>query len=230
MNLNSDIKLENFQVKFITRGQEVKALRNTDLIIKKNKVTGIIGETGCGKSVLALGILGLLPKYAIVDGNIYYDSLNLKKINKKERAKYLGNIFGYIPQNPGESLNPIRKIKQQIKESLRLIYNQKNDIYNKSRELIGMFGFEDVERVLNSYPFQLSGGMQQRVLAAICIASDPDWIIADEPTKGLDKKVQKDTIKVFNKIRDQGIESMLIITHDITLVKDFCDELIVPRL
>lgn len=227
MNLNSDIKLENFQVKFITRGQEVKALRNTDLIIKKNKVTGIIGETGCGKSVLALGILGLLPKYAIVDGNIYYDSLNLKKINKKERAKYLGNIFGYIPQNPGESLNPIRKIKQQIKESLRLIYNQKNDIYNKSRELIGMFGFEDVERVLNSYPFQLSGGMQQRVLAAICIASDPDWIIADEPTKGLDKKVQKDTIKVFNKIRDQGIESMLIITHDITLVKDFCDELIV---
>lgn len=223
----SDLILKDFKVEFNTRGQQVKALRSTDLVIKKNKVTGIVGETGCGKSVLALGILGLLPNYAVVKGDISYNNKNIHNLSKKEREKYLGSVLGYIPQNPSESLNPIRKIREQMKESLKLSNKDTENIENKSRELIKAFGFEDVDRILDSYPFQLSGGMQQRVLTAIHIASNPDWIIADEPTKGLDKEVQKDIIKVFNSIKEQGIDSMIIITHDINLVKDFCDELIV---
>ena len=223
----SDLILEDFQVEFNTRGQQVKALRSTDLVIKKDKITGIVGETGCGKSVLALGILGLLPNYAVVKGNIHYGNQNIQNLRKKEREKYLGKVFGYIPQNPSESLNPIRKIKNQIEESLNLIYKDKDDIENKARKLIESFGFEDIDRILNSYSFQLSGGMQQRVLTAIHIATNPYWLIADEPTKGLDKEVQKDIIEVFNRIKEQGIDSMIIITHDINLVKDFCDELIV---
>lgn len=227
MKETSDIKLENFQVEFETRGQKVRALRSTDLTIKKNKITGIVGETGCGKSVLALGILGLLPRYALTEGSIHYRDLDLEKLKQKKRNDYLGRVFGYIPQDPGGSLNPIRKIRKQINESLKLIYSDKKDIEDKSVELIKMFGFDDVERILDLYPFQLSGGMQQRVLTAISIASNPDWIMADEPTKGLDSRIQKSVIEAFKKIRDEGIDSMLIISHDISLVKDFCDELIV---
>ncbi len=223
----SDLIFEDVQVEFNTRGQKVKALRSTDLVIKNDKITGIVGETGCGKSVLALGLLGLLPNYAVIKGKINYDDMDILSLGKREREKYLGRIFGYIPQNPSESLNPARKIKEQIKESLKLIYRDNNDIENKSGELIKAFGLHEVDKVLKSYPFQLSGGMQQRILTAISIAGKPDWIIADEPTKGLDKEIQKDVIKVFSKIKEQGINSMIIITHDIGLVKDFCDDLIV---
>lgn len=223
----TDIEFENFQVEFNTRGQKVKALRSTDLIIRKNKVTGIVGETGCGKSVLALGLLGLLPGYAQVKGNINYGDINIQELPKKKRDRYLGKVFGYIPQNPSESLNPIRKIKKQIKESLELTYKTSREIDHMSRELISIFGFSDVDRILNAYPFQLSGGMQQRILTAISIASNPHWIIADEPTKGLDREIQKDVVEVLKKVKQSGIDSMIVITHDIDIAKNFCDELIV---
>ena len=223
----TDIVFENFQVEFKTRGQRVKALRSTDLIIKRNRVTGIVGETGCGKSVLALGLLGLLPGYAQVQGNINYGNINIQELSKRKRDKYLGRVFGYIPQNPSESLNPIRKIRKQIKESLELAYKSSEKIDHMSGELIEMFGFSDVDRILNAYPFQLSGGMQQRILTAISISSNPQWIIADEPTKGLDREVQRDVVEVLRKVKQYGVDSMIVITHDIDIAKNFCDELIV---
>lgn len=223
----TDIVFEDFQVEFKTRQQRVKALRSTNLTIQRDKVTGIIGETGCGKSVLALGLLGLLPRYAQVKGNINYGSINIQELTKKKREKYLGKVFGYIPQNPSESLNPIRKIKKQMKESLELIYKSQKEIEDRSNELIKLFGFSDIDRILNSYPFQLSGGMQQRILTAISMASNPDWIIADEPTKGLDREIQKDVVQVLEKIEKYGVDSMIVITHDMDIAQNLCQDLIV---
>lgn len=223
----SHIYFEDIGVVFNTGRQKVRALRPTKLLIKKEKITGIIGETGCGKSVLGLSLLGLLPSYAEVEGSIFYGGRDLSQLDRRERERYLGRVFGYVAQNPGESLNPVRRIGQQIYESIRLVEEDRKKVKEAARSLIGRLGFSQVDRILASYPFQLSGGMQQRVLTAIALGSNPDWILADEPTKGLDREVRDQVIDVFSRVKEEGIKSIIIITHDIELANKLCDEIVV---
>ncbi len=222
-----DIIFEDFNVNFETRKQNVKSVRDMNLTIKSHKITGIVGESGCGKSVLSLSILGLLPDYAKTSGNIYYDNKDITALANRVREKYLGREFGYISQNPSESLSPIRKIRKQFYESLDLVEKNKAEIEKKSIEILKELGFEKPLEVLDKYPFQLSGGQQQRVLTGIAISSSPRWIFADEPTKGLDENIKKDSLELFKKLRSFGIDSTLVITHDIDFAKNLCDEVMV---
>ena len=205
----------------------VRAVDHVSTAFKYGEITGIIGESGCGKSVLGMAILGLLPPYAQIEGEIIYQNQDLIKLNDRQIRKIRGRKIGWIPQNPSESLNPVIKIKSQIKESLRLNKERFSKKEHLGISLLESFGFHDPQRVAVYYPFELSGGMKQRVTSAMGIACSPQWVIADEPTKGLDKALREQTYSTLLSIKEQGVKGMIIITHDIVLAKELCDQVAV---
>ena len=181
-----NITIENLNVYFKVTDGFVRAVDDISVIFKRGQITGLIGESGCGKSVLGLSLLGLLPAYAQTSGRVHYENQDIMQASLKELRALRGRKIGLIPQNPGDSLNPVRKIWPQMDEVLALVEKDKKKRKEAARELLTSFGFTDPGRILDSYPFELSGGMQQRVLCALGIACSPTWILADEPTKGLD--------------------------------------------
>lgn len=219
------IGVENLKIQFNLKKETIKIIDNLSIEFEEGKIIGIVGESGSGKSVLAMAMLGILPNYATIEGNIILDEKRIK-YKSKEQKEILGKKLGFIPQNPQESLNPSRKIKNQLYEVLELKY-QKKEKEEKAIELIEKMGFEDVQKTLNSYPYELSGGMQQRVLFALSIALQPQWVIADEPTKGLDKSLCVaigDNLKKMINVETKGI---IVITHDLNFARDICDEIYV---
>lgn len=227
VNSVNDIKVQDAVVNFFVPNGKVRAVDHVSLVFRYGEITGIIGESGCGKSVLGLSILGLLPPYAEVSGQILYQNQDLMALCDHQMRKIRGRQIGWIPQNPNESLNPVIKIKRQIKESLRLTRKSSQGGDNEIVSLLQRFGFQDSIRVSRSYPFELSGGMQQRVTSAMGIACSPKWVIADEPTKGLDKALREQTCDTLASIKNQGVKGMIIITHDIELAKKLCDSVAV---
>lgn len=222
--MNQDIVLKDAKVYFPVRQGYVKAVDNVNIRFPENKITGIIGESGCGKSVLGMYLLGLLPEYAKKSGEIWYEGRNLESLSLKERRKLRGKKLGLIPQNPGDSLNPARKIRGQIQEAIRLL--DKNEQKERSSSgLLMEFGFkkQQLSHVENAYPFMLSGGMQQRAVAAMGVASRPRWILADEPSKGLDMTLRKQMYETLELVRQQEIQGMIIITHDLVLAGNLCN-------
>lgn len=221
----SKIGVKELSVEFILPNQRVKVLDNFNINFEENKITGIIGESGSGKSVLGMAMLGILPNYADVKGKICFENQEFD-YKSKEQLAILGNKLGFIPQNPQESLNPSRKIRSQLSDVLKLKYKGK-EIKEQSYKLLGDMGFDNIEKILNSYPYELSGGMQQRVLSAISIALSPDWIIADEPTKGLDKELCGQVADTLKNLKQMGTKGMIVITHDLNLAELLCDEIYV---
>lgn len=203
---------------------DVCAVDNVSACFPEGKITGLIGESGCGKSVLGLSVLGLLPSYASVRGKILLEG-NLMEARTARRS--LGTVIGLIPQNPSDSLNPSRTVKAHLQEALLPLRLSRKQRDEKASELLAAFGFSDPQRILRSYPHELSGGMQQRVLCAIGSACSPRWILADEPTKGLDRDLRSQVQDTLLAMRTQGVESMLIITHDLPLARAVCDTIAV---
>lgn len=225
----ADIELKDLAVYFQVSGGAVRAVDHVSYAFQSGRITGIIGESGCGKSVMGSAILGLNPGYAKVSGSIQYGDMELLHLSPRQMRRLRGRELGLIPQNPADSLNPSRRILGQITEAAALTGISRTEQKARARELLVQFGFaeEDLKRVCRAYPFELSGGMQQRVAAAMGVASRPRWIIADEPSKGLDAALRSQMYDTLRKIRDAYVDSMIIITHDLVLARELCDTVVV---
>lgn len=218
------LHIQDFTVTFALPGLNVRAVDNVTVHFPAGQITGLIGESGCGKSVLGLAILGLLPPYAAVGGTIALDG---QVLTSQAFRKRLGTEIGLIPQNPADSLNPARTIAAHLKEALLPMKLSRRAARERAAQLLRDFGFPDPDRILRAYPHELSGGMQQRVLCAIGSACSPRWMLADEPTKGLDRDLRGQVQETLLSLRGRGVESMLIITHDLPLARGLCDSLAV---
>lgn len=215
--------ISNLSVYFPTDSGLVKAVNSLDLTINSGEAMGIIGESGCGKSVLGLAITRLLQESAIIKGNITYQGDELLSLDIEKMRKIRGRNIGMILQNPSSSLNPSMTIGWQIAEPLvthRKIKRKK--AMDKAIELLERVKIKDPHKRAKQYPHQFSGGMKERALIAMGLANEPQFIIADEPTKGLDIAVKKEIVKLLKQIAYQ--KTMLIITHDLSVAKEVCDK------
>lgn len=224
-DMDEHLRIEDAVVYFPVRSGTVKAVDHVTATFYAGEITGLIGESGCGKSVLGMAVLGLLPAYAQVEGGVWLEGQNLFALKPGQMRRLRGRKIGLIPQNPADSFNPVRRIKGQIGEGLRIGAVRAGSPEGLLREF--GFGREDADRVARAYPFELSGGMLQRAAAAMGTASQPEWIIADEPSKGLDEALRRQLYQTLLLVKERGAKGMLIITHDLELAATLCDRLAV---
>lgn len=205
------------------------AVNGISFCIKSGEILGIVGESGCGKSITALSIAGLLPDCAAISkGSIIFDGIELKDIKKDEFRKIQGKDISIIFQEPMTSLNPLITIGKQIGESLKIHYKiTKKEIKQKVISALNKVGLPKAEEVYNSYPHQLSGGMRQRVMIAMAIVCRPKLIIADEPTTALDVTVQAQILSLLREINHEYKTAILFISHDLAVINQLCDNVIV---
>ncbi|MFH5185306.1 ABC transporter ATP-binding protein [Paenibacillus sp. TAB 01] len=219
------LQIRQVKASFRIREGMVHAVNGVSLDLHQGEIWGLIGETGSGKSVLGLSIPGLLPDTAEVTGSIVFKGQDLLKLDRKSIRKWRGSEIALIPQNPAASLNPVLTIGYQLKEAIaRHRRTSSGKQWNKeAQRLLSQLHMPEPEHKLGSYPFQLSGGMKQRVLAAIGMCGHPSLIIADEPTKGLDAMVRYQTVEMMRRVAYQTGAGMLVITHDLHVAESLCD-------
>ena len=222
------LNVKNLFVSFDTPEGKVKAVNDVSFNIKKNESLAIVGESGSGKTQLAFSILGLLDKNANVYGEINYQNTNLLSLNEKELNKIRSKKISIIFQDPMTSLNPYMKIKKQLNEVLINHKGFTNDqATRESLRILDSVKIQDPKKIINCYPHELSGGMSQRVMIAISIICKPEIIIADEPTTSLDVTVQSQIMDLFNDIKKEFNSSIILITHNMGIVKNTCSKLMV---
>ncbi|MGD1822868.1 MAG: ABC transporter ATP-binding protein [Pleomorphochaeta sp.] len=224
----SILEIQNYTLSFLINKNLVKAVDDVSLSINKGEFVALVGESGCGKSLTALSILSLLPQNTKkLEGQIIYDEKNLIDLDIKELNKIRGNEISMIFQEPMTALNPLIKVNKQITQAIK-VHNQ-NEINYKEKiyKMLEMVGLEDVDRVYNSYPHQLSGGMRQRVMIAQALINNPSLLIADEPTTALDVTIQNQILKILKDMNTNLNNAVLFISHDLSLVKKFSDKIYV---
>ena len=228
MNANL-LDVRNLNVSFHTDDGVFKAVDNVSLHVKRGEIVGLIGESGCGKSVTSLSILKLIPSPPgkIDSGQIFFNGHDLLKLNTAELRKIRGKAISVVFQEPLSALSPLQRIGQQLVEALK-IHNDisKKEAWALAAEWLDKVKIPDVKERMFAYPFQLSGGMQQRVMIAMAMMLEPDLIIADEPTTALDVTIQS---KIFALIKEMRLEktSILLITHDMGVIWEMCDRVVV---
>ena len=223
------LRVEGLTVKFQTYNGEVTAVNNLELLLNENETLGIVGESGSGKSVTSLSIMGLLEEStSSVSGRALFKGTDLIAMKEKEKQEYRGNHLAMIFQEPMTSLNPLHKCGNQIIESM-LIHTDisKAEAKEKAIELLKLVGIPAPEQRFNEYPHQMSGGMRQRVMIAMALACDPQLLIADEPTTALDVTIQAQILEVLKELRDRLKMGIILITHDLGVVSEVCDRVIV---
>ena len=213
------LEIAGLNVTFTGLEGRAHTIRNLDLSIERGQRVALVGESGSGKSVTARTIMGLLPKKRVkIDGDIRFAGIEL---NDSTRKKLLGVRIAMVFQDPSSTLNPVFRIRDQLDAIARVAGHQLDR--DKTFELLRSMAITDPERVLNAYPFQLSGGMAQRVLLAAALMNKPELIIADEPATALDAEIQQRSLELLSAVsRTQGT-SVLLITHHMGLVRDFAD-------
>lgn len=212
------LELKNMSVTAETKNGTSKIIQDICFTADKGDRLAIVGESGCGKTMTAMAIFGLLPANCHATGKIFLNGINLLELKPKEMNALRGKDFAFIPQNGSEFLNPVLKIKYQMFETLRANgMKKKQDMLAKATDLLYQVGFEHPETILNKYSFQLSGGMAQRVILAIGLSSSPRLVIADEPTRGVDEK----NALLFLDRLDQSFKdsAVIIITHSIDIAE-----------
>ncbi len=221
------LEVRDLWVEFKRRGGTVYAVRGVNFSLQPGESLGIVGESGSGKSVTALAILGLIARNGrVVRGEARFEGEDLLSMSRQELLRIRGRGIGVIFQDPMTSLNPIMRIGRQITESM-LVHRVCAPAEAKQRaiELLRRVGIPQPERRFDDYPFQFSGGMRQRVMIAIALASQPRLIIADEPTTALDVTVQAQVLKLLDELRQELGMGMIIITHDLGVATNYCDRI-----
>lgn len=225
------LSVENVVTEFQTDEGTVRVLDGVSFQVPKGKTIGIVGESGCGKSVTSMSIMGLLPKpYGnVVSGRILYGDTDLIQLSPDKLYEMRGNRISMIFQDPMTALNPVHTIGKQINEVLEL---HRSDFDKKQRlayslEMLEKVGIPSPESRLHEYPHNLSGGMRQRVMIAIALACEPDILICDEPTTALDVTIQAQILELMKKLQDETGMSIIFITHDLGVVAEICDEVVV---
>lgn len=222
------LQISNLNTYFKTPAGNVKAVCDVNLELKRGEVLGLIGETGCGKSVLGETIIKVLPKNAVCTGSIRFEGNELVGYTQKQARRLRGRKIAVIPQNPAEALNPLVKNGRQVDEAV--LHNKGIGYLSAKKVTLGLLeemNFPNAERVYDEYPHRLSGGMKQRVLASMGLSGDPELLIADEPTKGLDTIIRGQVIETLATFRKKTNTAMLIITHDLNFAIKLCDRIAV---
>ena len=224
------LEIKNLHTYFYTDSGVVKSVDGVDIELKEGSTLGIVGESGSGKSVTALSVMGLLMGTTgkIAEGEIIFEDQDLVKLSDEERRKMRGEKISMIFQEPMTSLNPVMKIGDQITESI-LQHEQisKQEAKNRAIEVLKSTGIPRVERIVNEFPFQLSGGQRQRVMIAMALVNKPKILIADEPTTALDVTIQAQILDLMNHLKKIYGTSILFITHDLGVVAEVCDDVVV---
>ncbi|QOY36545.1 ABC transporter ATP-binding protein [Anaerobacillus isosaccharinicus] len=227
---NKILEVRNLRTSFFTDDGEVKAVDGVDFSIEKGKTIGIVGESGSGKSITSLSILRLLqePAGKVVGGEIIFKGEDLIKKSKKQMMDIRGNSISMIFQEPMTSLNPVLTCGEQIAESVRIHQKlNKKDAWSKAVDMLRLVGIPSPDKRAKQYPFELSGGMRQRVMIAIALACNPELLIADEPTTALDVTIQAQILELIKKLQEELGTSLMMITHDLGVVAEMCDKVAV---
>lgn len=224
------LQVKNLAVSFSTYRGKVKAVHDVSFSVDEGKTIGIVGESGCGKSVTSHAIMGLLPREnsKIEHGQITFNDRNITDLSEKEMNRLRGNEIAMIFQDPMTSLNPVLTIGTQIQESLFLHKKlTKQQARQRAIELLNLVGIPSAEMRLDDYPHQFSGGMRQRVMIAMALSCEPKLLIADEPTTALDVTVQAQILDLLKQLQRKTNTAIVLISHDLGVIANLCDDIAV---
>ena len=224
------LEVKNLKTYFYTDDGVVKSVDGVSFSVEKGKTLGIVGESGCGKSITSLSIMQLVetPPGKIVDGEIIYEGEDLLKKNKEEMRKIRGGQIAMIFQEPMTSLNPVFTVGEQIMEALRIHTDlDKHQAKERAIEMLKLVKIPLAEKRFNEYPHQLSGGMRQRVMIAMALSCNPKLLICDEPTSALDVTIQAQILDLINELKEKLGTSIMMITHDLGVIAEVADDVMV---
>ena len=227
---NNLLDIQNLRTYFDVHGYVARAVDNVSLAIGKGKTLGLVGESGCGKSVTAHSIIKLIPQPPgrIVDGKVFFEGQNILEFSEAKMRKIRGNRISMIFQEPMTSLNPVFTVGDQVGEVIRLHQKlSRKDTRDRVIKMFQLVGISEPEKRLSNYPHQLSGGMRQRVMIAMALACTPRLMIADEPTTALDVTIQAQILDLMNKLKDDTGAAILFITHDMGVIAEMAQFVVV---
>ncbi|NWQ41846.1 ABC transporter ATP-binding protein [Bacillus sp. EB106-08-02-XG196] len=226
--MSAILEVKNLKTTFKTDNGTVSVVDGVDFSIKPGETLGVVGESGCGKSVTSLSVMRLLPSNASNEGSITFQGQELISLPEKHMQKVRGNDIAMIFQEPMTSLNPLHTVGRQIEESVILHMNiSKQEAKARAIKMLNAVGMPRAQEIYGEYPHQLSGGMRQRVMIAMAMACDPQLIIADEPTTALDVTIQAQILDLMRDLKNKTGTSIMLITHDLGVVAEMCDRVIV---
>ncbi|NRS51155.1 ABC transporter ATP-binding protein [Brevibacillus sp. HB2.2] len=224
------LTIDDLRVNFKTYGGEVQAVRGVSFYVDKGETVAIVGESGCGKSVTAQAIMGLIPDPPgkIVGGRVVFEGAEISHLPKKELLGIRGTQIGMVFQDPMTALNPTMKVGTQIVEGfVRSHRVSREEARKRAIEMLSLVGIPDPEKRIDQYPHQFSGGMRQRVVIAIALACQPKLVIADEPTTALDVTIQAQILDLLKRLQEEQELSVVIITHDLGVVAEIAHRMVV---
>lgn len=227
--MNNILEIRNLDLFFRAEEKNFQALYNLNLKFEKGKIHSIVGESGCGKTITAMSIMRLLPKTAFIkNGEILYNGENLLNYKESEMRDLRGNKIALIPQDPMTSLNPLYTVGNQLIESIKAHSKMTHrQALRKARDVMNLVKITDIDKKLDFYPHEFSGGMKQRIIIAMALACNAELIIADEPTTALDVTIQKQIMDLILEIKNELGTTVLLISHDLALVSNYTDTITV---
>ncbi|MBW2636786.1 MAG: ABC transporter ATP-binding protein [Deltaproteobacteria bacterium] len=221
--MHNILQVRDLKTHFETRNGTVKAVDGVSIEVNRGDTLGIVGESGCGKTVLALSVMRLIPQPPgrIVAGSISFDGIDLLSLDEEEMRKLRGREISMIFQEPMNSLNPVLKVGDQVAEAIRLHQGlSKKAALERALEMLRLVGMPSPEERLKNYPHQMSGGMRQRVMIAMALSCNPRLMLADEPTTALDVTIQAQIIELINAMKEKVGTSVILITHDLGVIAE----------
>lgn len=221
--------VKDLTINFHTRGQTVEAVKGINFSVKEGETLAIVGESGSGKSVTALSLTRLLPPPPIceVSGEVFYAGRDLAHCSPAQLRQVRGKEIAYVFQDASTSLNPVFTIGSQVGEAVKLHFPEVQDVEKRVVQALEQVGIRNAAERFDAYPHELSGGMQQRVMIAMALVCEPRILIADEPTTALDVTIQKQIIDLLKDLKKKQTMSIVLITHNFGIIKDFAEEVIV---